>query len=394
MVACIALFIVTISEAKFITENNINSVLEYFGYGLLLLSVIWFFINNRKIKDKIDDFFFFLIFALLTGVGLWFQDISIVRFFILQFTVLGIAIISTLSGGYLKSYDDIRKIVYSITAGMIFSFFIGIVSGVGVCEAAADGILGIKMGLNGGMVYKNYFAADMIVIILGLYICGKENRFKNIDYVIMAVAFIALLLSNSRGGLIILLSFFVACNYKLIYRIKKIYRKILIAFLVTTIVIVVIVVFSKIVLGFATFAYRFRGLINYLKYFEKDYFHMFLGNVESFYDKDLSYVMAVRSTTGFDGSLEMAWLNILIKSGLCGVCGYILLFIRYFRFTKLQKAKSASIVVAIVVALLVSSFVEAYIQIVHSVFAIFLYLIVNSINSIDVQSLKSDCLEV
>ena len=119
--------------------------------------------------------------------------------------------------------------------------------------------------------------------------------------------------------------------------------------------LVTVNIFNNIILRFSTYAYRFRGLLNYLNYYNGDSFHMILGNAESFYDKSNSYVMAVRSTTGYDGSLEMAWLNILIKSGLLGVLAYAFIFIRMFKLAVKANDKVISVgIMANFIGLIVS----------------------------------------
>ena len=94
--------------------------------------------------------------------------------------------------------------------------------------------------------------------------------------------------------------------------------------------------------------------------------------------------MAVRSTVGFDGSLEMAWLNILIKSGILGIISYIIIFVRMFWLQQKVKNKVISVgILAILITLLGSSLVEAYIQSIHCIYAVMSYLVINSLYGID-----------
>ena len=94
--------------------------------------------------------------------------------------------------------------------------------------------------------------------------------------------------------------------------------------------------------------------------------------------------MAVRSTTGYDGSLEMAWLNILIKSGLLGVLAYAFIFIRMFKLAVKANDKVISVgIMAITITLLASSLVEAYIQSIHCIYGMMSYMAVNGLYGCD-----------
>ena len=372
----ISILIITLSESLFFQNRGLGGGLEYVGYALLLSEILISFIKKKKNLDKKKDILLFLVVFLFSGIGLWFQNISVGRFWILQFTVVAIAIISILSTNYMTSPKIIRGAAYAIFEGIFIATVLGMVSGDGIWDQinAGDGIFGIQLGLNCGMVFKNYFSADLTII----YIC--LSIYKLIDKVVQIFCVLLCVLSNSRGSLLLLVIYWIALNYSIIFKVAKKYRKILISIIIIIGLSLFVRLYNDIVSGFSTYAYRFRGLENSLNYYTKDVFHMFLGNAESFYDKDVSYVMAVRRTTGFDGSLEMAWLNILIKSGLLGIIAYLIIFFRLFIMAnKSKNHQLTTCMVALILTYLASSLVEAYIQSIHCIFGVMCYLVINGL---------------
>ena len=384
----ISIFIITISESIFVNNRGLDNIFEYIGYGILLIYIIISFFKKDNYVDKKGNFMFFIVILILSSIGLWFQDITKFRLFILEFTILAISMISVLSVNCMCSLDIIRGGAYAILIGIITSSLLGIIGGDGIIDniKAGEGILGISLGLNGGIVFKNYYSADLLVIYISLYIYGKYIKQKSIDKLTKILCLILCVLSNSRGGLLLFAIFVISTNYSIIYSISKKYRKFIVLLAIIIIGLVTVNIFNNIILGFSTYAYRFRGLLNYLNYYNGDSFHMIFGNAESFYDKSNSYVMAVRSTTGYDGSLEMAWLNILIKSGLLGVLAYAFIFIRMFKLALKANDKVISVgIMAITITLLASSLVEAYIQSIHCIYGMMSYMAVNGLYGCDLK---------
>lgn len=382
----ITIVIITLSESVFFNNRGLNNTLEYLGYFLLLSSILLSFIKESNNLNKKRDACSFLLVLILSGIGLWFQNVSITRFFVLQFTIFAIAIISVLSSNYMSSLRIIRGSAYALLVGIALAILLGLVSGDGIWDQinTGAGIFGIPLGFNGGMVFKNYFSADILIIYICLSIYERCEEYKSVDKVVQFFCAFFCVLSNSRGGLVLLAIYCIALNYSIVFRIKKKYIKIFILCVMIIGFALFVKFYNNILDSFGTYAYRFRGLINYLNYYEGDGFHMFFGNAESFYDKDVSYVMAVRSTTGFDGSLEMSWLNILIKSGLLGIAAYVIIFFRLFKIAvRATNQKISTCMIALTLTCLVSSLVEAYIQSIHCVFGVMCYLIINGLYGYD-----------
>ena len=62
-----------------------------------------------------------------------------------------------------------------------------------------------------------------------------------------------------------------------------------------------------------TYMYRIRGLLNYLDYYEEHIYYMVFGSAEMAYEKDVPYVDAIRSTVGWDGTLQFVCCLLLLN---------------------------------------------------------------------------------
>lgn len=378
----LSILIITFSESIITKKWEINNLLEIIGFFFLLSGIFVSYKNlpNNKIKRKL--LYLYICTLLLLSIGFIWQDISVVRALTLIAITVALATISCLSFGYITNEYVIRSASYAVFVGILMSAILGALFGVGIIDVIVGGygIFGIPIGLNGGVVYKNYFAADMLMVFIGLYVFGKYQRLSGVDRLVMFIAFLSIMLANSRGGIILFFVFILSTNYKYIMKLKKNQRVVFLIFSLTIVSFLVYEFYKNIILGFSTYAYRYRGMLNYINYYSDDWFHLLLGNSESFYDKSVSYVMMVRSTTGYNGSLEISWLNIIIKNGILGVIAYVMIFAMFLKMAKnVRNKETSSLIIAIAITLLASSLVEAYIQSVHCIFAVLGYLIINAL---------------
>lgn len=152
----------------------------------------------------------------------------------------------------------------------------------------------------------------------------------------------------------------------------------------------IISVFAFAVISFASFfytsyalksgsyLYRVQGLINYLNYYSNDSFHILFGSSEmAFRDPTIDYATAVRSVIGWNGTVELSILSILIKNGIIGLCGYLLIYIRWLLISLKSDFTIRNYYLAVYSTLLVSAFVENYITNMHVLFGLMLYLILS-----------------
>ena len=375
----IAVFIIVLSESLFFMHRNLGHILEYVGYLMLLGQILISFYHVENNYQK-KYFSFFVVIVTLMSLGFWVLDLALIRKIVLFFTVLGISISAVLSKNYITSLDLLRSISYCAFFSILIAAMLAIIGGDSIVDhvdPSTTGVLGIQMGFNGGMTYKNYFAADMLAIFMGIYFYYKCEKKKSKDLFVLVLLSIMILASNSKGGILLLVIFLVSMNYSILKKIPRKQRKIFVYFISIIFCIAIINIYSTIILNVSTYGYRYRGLINYIGYFESDWYRIILGSADLMYDQEEEYVVTVRSITGWDGSLEMAWLNILIKSGLLGIVAYFLLYIRYLKnILQIEDWNYKTCMLSVWVTLLASSFVEAYIQSVHCFFAIFCYLLI------------------
>ena len=97
----------------------------------------------------------------------------------------------------------------------------------------------------------------------------------------------------------------------------------------------------------------------------------------AFRDPTIDYATAVRSVIGFNGTVELSILSILIKNGIIGLCGYLLIYIRWFLIFIKSDFTVKNYCFSVYFTLIVSAFVENYITNMHVMFGLMLYLILS-----------------
>ncbi len=370
--------LLTLSSCKAVIGTKMESALLYVGYLFLLGGIYISYLRlNRKYRKRFIDKFV-LILTVLFSVGILAQNLTIKRKLILLFTMLAILMTSTMAENFIKNYRNIRSMAYGCIWGVITSMIICLACGEPLWGEAVEGTLGIYWFFNGGIRDKN-IATIMLAMIISLYIYDKHyGEFRQLDRVMIVIGFLFILLSNSRGAWIHTFVFFVMMNCEKLYIIRKNQRKLFAVCITIAGLIMAYFLFNKVILQSSTYLFRYRGLTNYLSMFGSDGYHMWLGNAEIAYDKDLDYVNTIRSITGWNGSLEIAWLNILIKNGLLGVIGFIIIFFRFFNVAlKSDNVLNQAFCISLTVMLIVTSLVATYIQTVHSLFGIYCYLLIS-----------------
>lgn len=85
----------------------------------------------------------------------------------------------------------------------------------------------------------------------------------------------------------------------------------------------------RIVYYSGSYMIRMKGFITYIELYKADFFHMWYGNAEMAW-KDGNYVNNVRAVIGWDGTVELSFLSILVKNGILGYFGYDSVFWRKY----------------------------------------------------------------
>lgn len=369
-------FMITVSGSLFFNEYGITKVFEYLAYGIFITCISRYAIRKR-IKPTLISITVIALFL----IGIWVQDLSIQRRIVLSFTMYVIWISIFKTKGIALDAKLLRKVSYAILFALIISLILCVIAGLPLSDAVYDSASLLKMGFNGGIKHKNYYAADLISVIMGIYYSNKNGIMKKMDIVLLFVLHILLFASGSRGAMLILLSFYVIIFVdKIISMIIRNQRKAFTMIVCIFGTMMFIVAYKLIALNSSTYLYRIRGFLNYIDYFKQDNFHMIFGSAEMFYDKEIEYVYAVRSVIGWDGTLEFAWINVLIKNGILGVIGFLMVFFRYMHLLFKNK-KMDTFYIAVITMLLVSSLVETYMQTIHSIFGIYCYFVLSGIAS-------------
>lgn len=374
----ITFFLLTVSNARAICYNRIGTMFLYTGYGFLFAGIIWSsFRSTRRYRRKYE-YGYLIILSILLCCGIILQQLSVKRTMILLFTMFAVLLPVCVADNYIIKAKYFRSIAHGVIAGSICAMILSMIMGIPLVENAAESTLGIYLFYNGGIQDKN-IATIMLTIICSLFICHRvANDKKNIDKIIMLLAFFVIIASNSRGAWIHTFIFMFLINYKSITKMDKI-SKIIIFFIGGVLaVLMIFFLYNNVFSHSGTYMYRVRGWTNYIKLFGNDLKIMLIGNGKIAYDQGVDYTIAVRAVTGWDGTLEIAWLNILIKNGFLGIIGFIIIFIRAFlNALKCKNYRIKMLYLSITMTLVVTSFVATYISNVHQLLGVFSYIVMS-----------------
>lgn len=342
-----------------------------FSYQLFLFIIVEY---ATVIKKYLNRTVFIL--GILFALGILVQSLTWMTKFSLIFTMIVIVFSAIIFEGFLISFKDIRNLSYAILYGVVISFVLAICTGIGLFDGSEG-----TLGFNGGILFKNYFGSDVLAVFIGLFLNAKYGCKYRLDKYVMAVCVILIFLSMSKGAIMLFFFFLFAFSLDKVRKIKREQRNKILFIIAVVVMISSVFFYVNYAMNIDTYMYRIRGLLNYLDYYEEHIYYMVFGSAEMAYEKDVPYVDAIRSTVGWDGTLEFAWLNILIKNGLLGVVGYIIIFIRSYNvmFFKTNDWSLRTPCFAITTICMLSSFVEPYIQSIHAVFGVYCYLIMASL---------------
>lgn len=140
----------------------------------------------------------------------------------------------------------------------------------------------------------------------------------------------------------------------------------------------------KFVISSDSYAIRLRGLTNYLQIYKYDYFHLWFGNAEMAWGSGGNYVDNVRAALGWDATVELSIVSILVKNGFLGLIGYLIIFLNYFKMyftSRYEKYKTC--ILSLTICLLFSALVENYITNTHVIFGVYMYCLINGFKGIE-----------
>lgn len=368
-------FLLTLGNSSFLTVRGFSKFFEYSGYICLLATIFFRFAFDEKLfkKSKLLSLFFACLFLFCIGLFANSALDSTVRMQ-LVFSMVIIAAVSLLAENYFLTFDDMRYMAYGVLLGISFAFFLALLGHVSLTTLSENGT---GFGFNGGLQHKNYYGSYVVSCFIVFYLLYKKEK-NNKDKHFLFLTLCLILPSNSRASYIFLIVFiFVCCVNKL----KKFDWRL--SFLIISVFAFAVISFASFfytsyALKSGSYLYRVQGLINYLNYYSNDSFHILFGSSEmAFRDPTIDYATAVRSVIGWNGTVELSILSILIKNGIIGLCGYLLIYIRWLLISLKSDFTIRNYYLAVYSTLLVSAFVENYITNMHVLFGLMLYLILS-----------------
>ncbi|KRM83906.1 hypothetical protein [Liquorilactobacillus vini] len=373
-------FFLILGNSSYFALSGKNVFFEYLAFFLILaLMLISYFRFN--VRYRVLNGVIFLIVSILFNYGILLQNLSTNIKIRLVFSMLIIASLALLSDNYFIYPSDLKISVYGILGGILFCVIIALISRVSLTTLSVEGF-GFS-GFNGGLQHKNYLAADLVAVLWGLFSYAKFKKISKFDKFTIFICLTLLILSDSRGGLLLFCAFLLVefCD-RFFDKFKKVDKFVVIVFSILSIIFVVKILYLIVVEKSGSYADRSNGLTNYLNMYSSDKFHMIFGNAEmAFQDNGKTYTENIRSVTGWDGTTELAALSILVKNGLLGFWGYGLIFLKRIldAFQKREKVYKIIMTTGIVL-LLVSSFVENYLVNMQIAFGVYCYLLIGSAN--------------
>ena len=200
----------------------------------------------------------------------------------------------------------------------------------------------------------------------------------------MTMFLFLIVLSGSKGAFALSLIWILLINFDRILKFRRDQKKLFVFFAGSVACLIGVFIYNNILINVYTYAYRMRGLSNLVDYLLQDSRNMFFGISDIAYaNTGFSYTTNMRQFLGWQSSVEMAPVNILIKSGLIGFVSYILIFKDFLSGCKRCTAIDQSIVKSLVIVLLISGLTETYAVSIHYVVGPVMYCLIRGVISQD-----------
>ncbi|HHL0589745.1 TPA: polymerase, partial [Streptococcus agalactiae] len=134
-----------------------------------------------------------------------------------------------------------------------------------------------------------------------------------------------------------------------------------------------------------SYTYRVQGIINFFNYYQSDYFHLLFGDAQlAFGGTTQNYTYNIRSVIGWNGTVEMPLLSIMIKNGFIGLLGYTVVLLSFFKnIKKIKNINIKTVGLLVIIPLLMSATVENYIVNVNFIFMPICFCVLNSLKRLE-----------
>lgn len=359
----IALALITMSNMKILIARGLDDPIAYLGYGIILVIILRTLSTvDRSVRRK--SLFFAAVCGALLCIGIAMQPMDISLKIRLIVTVLIFDAIAVLADAVIVDFAGLRIASYGVFLGIVVAAGLTMLFGGSVVSVINEGsgFFG-EWGLNCGLSHKNYFAMMLFASFSCLSICAVNAKLQPMDILIMMVELVLIYLSHARIVWLLLLLFSLVL---LMSRFRVLGGNIsgvaaaIIAIAVGLVIFFCIQwVFTNYISKSMTYMARFNGLMNWFRYCSDDWMRLLFGDAASFFGTAESYYDNFRTLTGKSGAVDMAVLNIMIKTGFIGLFGYVLVFARMiFCAVRSENKKIRIAIFAILLPLIVSMFSE------------------------------------
>ncbi len=363
IVVFITFFLLTIGNGSYINSIFQNKI-EYAGLALLLISTFLFQKKNIYILKK--DIRIITCSIILT-IGALHYNISSQSIIMIFLSSLLLMSYSEFSNCFVTDNKQVKLIGDALLCGMILNSIIGIITGtLGLSFNSKEAIFMILF--QSGIRIKNYCGGIWLITFISYYIYYYRNNTINKHLMKLLILGLLILFSGSKGALLLVIIFVLGINFKKIMIFKKNQTFIFYSLLIITIGIASIYLYNNVFVNIPTYAYRMRGINKIIDIISEDYNRLIFGFSDIAYaNTKYDYTINMRNYLGWESSIEMAYVNIIIKNGIFGLIIYFYLFKNILKSSKKITKKERDIIHCMVTIMLLSGFTETYIASIHYV---------------------------
>lgn len=369
-------FLITIGNGKYL-GNKFGDIIEYLGIAVLLILCYW---PTKTHHISVTEIIKVLFLTSLLSIGAFIKGTPTKACYMIALTSFALMSFALMSQSILSTNKRIKIAANAIFSGAVFSALIGLITGtLGFTIGSDESIIGILYV--SGFQVKNYCGGIWLLLFILNYLYDMRNeRLGHKERIVLAMFLLLIVLSGSKGALALSLIWILLINFDRILKFRKNQKKIFGFFVGIVACLIGVYIYNNILINVYTYAYRMRGLSNLVEYMLQDSRNLFFGLSDIAYaNSGVDYTTNMRRFLGWQSSVEMAYVNILIKNGLIGFISYILIFKNFLSGCKRCTATDQSIVKSLVIVLLISGLTETYAASIHYIVGPVMYCLIRGL---------------
>lgn len=369
-------FLITIGNGKYLGAK-FGDLIEYLGIAVLLILCYW---PSKEHHVNVTETIKVLFLTLLLSIGAFIKGTPTKACYMIAMTSFALMSFALMSQSILSTNKRIKIAANAIFGGAIFSAFIGLITGtLGFSLESDESIVGILYV--SGFQIKNYCGGIwLLLFVLNCIYYMRNGRLGHKERTVLALFLLLIVLSGSKGALVLSMIWILLINFDKILKLKKNQKRIFVFLAAIIACLIGVYIYNNILINVYTYAYRMRGLSNLVDYLLQDLRNLFFGVSDIAYaNTGFSYTTNMRQFLGWQSSVEMAYVNILIKNGLIGYASYILIFKDFLGDCKRCTVTDQSIVKSLVIVLLISGLTETYAASIHYVVGPVMYCLIRGL---------------